>query len=107
MILPELADKNILVTGGAAGIRAAPVRAFHRQGSHVFFCDVNARAGAKLARELGESVNFSRVDLTKERAVIAWIGGVGRRRGTIHVLINNAARDPRITLQRTSAKAWD
>jgi len=32
----------------------------------------------------------------------------GRKRPQkIDVLINNAARDPRIPLRRTSAKAWD
>ena len=103
----EFIDKNILVTGGAAGIGAAVVRAFHREGAQVFFCDVNRRAGAGLVRELGERVTFQRVDLTRERDVRAWIGGVGRQVGEISALINNAARDPRIALAKTSAKQWD
>jgi NAD(P)-dependent dehydrogenase (short-subunit alcohol dehydrogenase family) len=107
MILTELRDRNILVTGGANGIGAAIVRAFHQQGARVFFCDVDARAGARLADELGDRAEFRRVDLTKERDVIKWVGGIGRRHKTIHALINNAARDTRIELEHCSTKDWD
>jgi len=107
MILTELKNRNILVTGGANGIGAAIARAFHRQGSRVFLCDVDARAGTKLARELGERAEFRRVDLTKERDVIRWIGDIGRRQKVVHALINNAARDTRIELERCSVKDWD
>jgi len=103
----EFTGKNVLVTGGAAGIGAAVVRAFHRAGAQVFFCDVNQHAGARLARELGERVTFQRVDLAAEREVVDWIGGVGRRVREIHALINNAARDPRIALAKTTAQQWD
>ena len=107
MTLTELKDKNVLVTGGANGIGSAIVRAFHEQGSRVFFCDVDARAGARLARELGERTEFRRVDLTREREVVEWIGSIGRRHKKIHALINNAARDTRIELARCSVQDWD
>jgi len=107
MILSELKDRNVLVTGGANGIGSAIVRAFHRQGSRVFFCDVDARAGARLTRELGERAAFRKVDLTREREVVEWIGGIGRRHKKIHALINNAARDTRIELERCSTRDWD
>jgi D-xylose 1-dehydrogenase len=107
MLLPELRDKNILVTGGAAGIGEAVVRAFHGQGARVFFCDRSTRPGAQLARELGQRAEFRRVDVTDERAIMGWIREIGRRHKTIHALINNAARDPRIPLARLSARDWD
>lgn len=103
----EFINKNVLVTGGAAGIGAAVVRAFHREGAHVFFCDVNQRAGAKLALELGERGTFQRVDLTREREIVDWISGVGRGLREVHALINNAARDPRIALAKMSTQQWD
>ncbi|MBM3838996.1 MAG: SDR family NAD(P)-dependent oxidoreductase, partial [Verrucomicrobia bacterium] len=49
---PDLKNQNVLVTGGANGIGAAMVRAFHQQGSRVFFCDLDARAGRALERSL-------------------------------------------------------
>jgi NAD(P)-dependent dehydrogenase (short-subunit alcohol dehydrogenase family) len=38
---------------------------------------------------------------------VRWIGGIGRQHKTIHALVNNAARDPRIALDKMSAKDWD
>ncbi len=107
MLDMELKDRNVLVTGGANGIGAAIVRAFHGQAARVFFCDVDARAGAKLAKELGERAVFREVDLTNERAIARWIGGIGQGQRRIHTLINNAACDPRIPLNRATAKDWD
>lgn len=107
MTLPELAGRNIIVTGGAAGIGAAVVRAFCAQGARVFFCDRNAPAGRRLARELRGQAEFQQVDLTRERAIVAWIQAIGRRHKAVHALVNNAARDPRIPLARVAARDWD
>lgn len=104
---PELAGRTVLVTGGANGIGEATVRAYHAQGARVAFCDRDAEAGARLAAELGDSVAFARVDLTREAEVRKWIDGVAGRRRTIHALVNNAACDPRIPLGETTAEAWD
>jgi NAD(P)-dependent dehydrogenase (short-subunit alcohol dehydrogenase family) len=101
--LPDLQKKTCLVTGGANGIGEATVRALHEQGARVFFCDLDATAGAALAKELGERVTFSKVDLCHEREIVRWIAGMDR----IDVLINNAANDPRIEIGKTSAAAWD
>jgi|ERR1051325_8782271 NAD(P)-dependent dehydrogenase (short-subunit alcohol dehydrogenase family) len=103
----DLKNRNVLVTGGANGIGAAMVRAFHAQGARVFFCDRDARAGRALAKELRGQVFFSKVDLMQEAQVVRWIGGLGARCKQIHVLVNNAAADPRIPLQKTTAAAWD
>ena len=42
-----------------------------------------------------------------ERQVCRWIGDIGRQYGRIDVLVNNAASDPRISLEKTTATAWD
>jgi len=107
MILPELKGRNILVTGGANGIGAAIVRAFHGQAANVFFCDQDVPSGRALARDLGRRAFFHPVDLAAEAEIVRWIQDVGRRKGSVHVLVNNAARDPRLELDRTSAAAWD
>ena len=107
MILPELRDEIVLVTGGANGIGAAIVRALHAQGAQVYFCDVDQRAGRFLAKELGRSSHFRKVDLLSETQIQSWIGGIRKRGNPIHALINNAARDPRIELAKTSVKDWD
>lgn len=106
-IFPELKDQNVLVTGGANGIGAATVRAFHAHGARVFFCDVDVRAGAALTKQSGERVCFNKVDLLREREVQRWISEIGSRHKRIDVLVNNAAADPRIGLEEMTAKQWD
>jgi len=103
----DLCGKTVLITGGANGIGAAMARAFHAQQSRVFFCDVDSNAGQSLARELGASVAFAKVDLTRESEVTRWIKGIAKQTKTIEVLINNAARDPRIPLNKMSVADWD
>ena len=104
---PDLQGRTVLITGGANGIGAAMVRAFHGQYAEVMFCDTDTAAGKRLARELGGTIQFDEVNLVNERAINAWIAKVAKSFKKIDVLINNAARDPRIPLRRTSAKAWD
>jgi NAD(P)-dependent dehydrogenase (short-subunit alcohol dehydrogenase family) len=107
MLVPELRGCNVVVTGGANGIGEAIVRAFHGQGAHVFFCDLDVRAGRTLAKQLGERANFQKLDLIREREIVRWIDDVGRHGRAIHALVNNAARDPRIALERASVEDWD
>jgi D-xylose 1-dehydrogenase len=90
----DLINKTVLITGGAQGIGAAMVRAFVAQGARVFFCD---RQRARI-----EKAAFTKVDLAKEVKIAAWIKGVTRQTGEVHVLINNAARDPRIPIEKLS-----
>ena len=57
----ELQEQAVVITGGANGIGAATVRAFHQQGARVFFCDKDAERGAALARELGARASFQEI----------------------------------------------
>jgi NAD(P)-dependent dehydrogenase (short-subunit alcohol dehydrogenase family) len=100
----ELQGRIVLVTGGANGIGEATVRAFHGQGARVFFCDTDARAGERLANELGAGVNFLRVDLRRESDICRWVSRVAARGGGVHVLVNNAAIDTRMPLEHSSLK---
>lgn len=103
----DLVGKTVLITGGAAGIGAAMVRAFHEQGARVFFCDIDDERGKPLALDLGKPVVFSRVDLMMERQVVRWIRDIEKTAKRIDVLVNNAASDPRIPLGETSVADWD
>jgi NAD(P)-dependent dehydrogenase (short-subunit alcohol dehydrogenase family) len=103
----DLQGARVLVTGGANGIGSAIVRAFHAQNAHVFFCDTDAEAGRSLADELGGRTWFTRVDLTREAQIVRWVKQVAKGGAPVHALINNAARDPRISLSSMSAKQWD
>lgn len=99
---PDLSSKHVLITGGANGIGKAMVRAFHQQNATVHFCDIDTAAAESLAAEL-PGTTFTRVDLTQPAEIQAWIHALDR----IDVLVNNAARDPRIPLADLTTQAWD
>jgi NAD(P)-dependent dehydrogenase (short-subunit alcohol dehydrogenase family) len=103
----DLRDQTVVITGGANGIGEAMVKAFAAQGARVFFCDVDERAGNRLVLELGEKVSFARVDLCREAEVARWVKEIAKSAGTVHALVNNAARDPRMKLDKMSAQDWD
>ena len=99
----ELAGRLVVITGGANGIGQAMVEAFHAQGAVVCFCDLDDRAGMRLAKRLGNRAEFSKVNLCREASIKRWVARLTKRHGDIHVLINNAARDPRIALEDVTA----
>ena len=106
-VYDELAGRLVLITGGANGIGRAMVEAFHVQEAVVCFCDLDEKAGARLAKRLGDRAEFAKVNLTSEADIKRWMARLAKRHGDIHVLINNAARDPRIALEDVTAKVWD
>ena len=103
----ELAGRVVLITGGANGIGQAMVEAFHAQGAVVSFCDLDEVGGKRLAKRLAKRIEFAKVNLSREAEIKRWIAKVAKRHGSIDVLINNAARDPRIKFENVSAKEWD
>ncbi|GEM_PF-210657 len=106
-IYPDLDGKIVVITGGAQGIGAAMVPAFHSQGAHVCFCDVQTAAARKIEKQLGVGVEFTRVDLLKPAEVQQWLAEISQKFERVDVLINNAASDPRQTLAKMSVTAWD
>ncbi|MDE1169471.1 MAG: SDR family NAD(P)-dependent oxidoreductase [Pseudomonas sp.] len=105
---PSLAGKVVLISGGASGIGAAFVQAFHEQGARVAFIDLDATGGEALARSLGlERVMFAPCDVRDIEGLQAAIQAVEAQWGAIDVLINNAARDDRHPMQAVSVEYWD
>ncbi len=102
----DLKNLAVLLTGGANGIGAATVRAFQEQGARVYFCDRDKVAGKALAAELNNT-QFDQVDLTREKEIVHWIRGIKKEESQIHVLVNNAAIDPRIPLADLTTKQLD
>ena len=107
---PSLADRVVLITGGATGIGASFVEHFAAQGARVAFFDIDASAGQALADELGDSRHkplFADVDLTDIAALRAAIADVKAALGPIEVLVNNAANDKRHTLAEVTPESFD
>lgn len=86
----RLTGKVALVTGGARGLGEATVRLFVEEGAKVVIGDVLEDAGEQLAKDLGPSASFLRMDVRDEGD---WQRAIGRAQqlGPLNVLVNNAA----------------
>jgi NAD(P)-dependent dehydrogenase (short-subunit alcohol dehydrogenase family) len=102
---PSLAGRVVFITGGAMGIGAALVRAFHGQRARVAFVDVAAAEGEALSMDL-DGTWFRRVDVTDVDALETSIAQAAEALGPITVLVNNVANDARHTPEATDAAAW-
>jgi D-xylose 1-dehydrogenase len=103
---PELSGRGVLVTGGATGIGAAVVRAFHREGARVAVIDLDRAAGEALCAELGPSCAFVAADLRDLEGLPAVIARLREQVGPFRVLVNNAARDDRHTIDSVTPAYW-
>ncbi|WFU20879.1 SDR family NAD(P)-dependent oxidoreductase [Bradyrhizobium sp. CB1717] len=108
---PSLADRVVLITGGASGIGAAFVRAFAGQGARVAFLDIDEAAGAALVAEVsaasGTAPLFVPCDLLDIDALRAAMAEVRRKLGDAAVLVNNAANDQRQVLAELTPAEFD
>jgi NAD(P)-dependent dehydrogenase (short-subunit alcohol dehydrogenase family) len=106
-----LADRVVLITGGASGIGAAFVRAFANQQARVAFLDIDAAAGEALAREVaassGSAPLFVPCDLLDIDALRAAMAQVRVTLGDAAVLVNNAANDQRQVLSEVTPEQFD
>ena len=89
----DIANKGVLVTGGASGLGAACVRLLAQAGAKIVIADLNSEAGINLATEhnqTGESTFFVKADVTSEESMQAAVRMAVETFGGLHVLINCA-----------------
>lgn len=105
-VFPDLKGKRVAVTGGASGIGAAIVAAFHRQGSSVVFFDLDVVAGRALEAGLGTGATFVALDLTDLDALARGFAQAAQDHGDFDVLVNNAAHDDRHSIEAVTPAYW-
>lgn len=103
---PSLADKTVLVTGGASGIGEEIVRAFAAQGARVGFIDLDEAAGRALAAGL-PGTDCESCDLRDTEALKTAFAALRDRLGPASVLVNNAAHDDRHDWREVTSDYWD
>ena len=107
----DLANRVVVITGGASGIGAAFTRAFAAQGSRVAFLDLDKQAGETLAQEVaktsGTAPLFVPCDLMDIDALRAALAKVHASLGDAAVLVNNAANDQRQVLADVTPADFD
>ena len=94
LVIPDLADKVVLITGASTGIGAALARGFAGQGAKVA---INYHSSESAARALlfeieggGGTAMLARGDVTKPEDCAAIVAATAERFGRIDGLINNA-----------------
>ncbi len=85
-----LTGKRIIVTAAAKGIGAAIVERFAQEGARIWFCDIDADAGAALAAMLGDAVDFQPADCGDMAAVRNFVEQAIAQMDGVDVLVNNA-----------------
>ena len=105
----DLKGQNVFITGGGSGIGAALTEGFLAQGAKVAFvdvCDAGAFCDAMAAKYANRPL-FIECDIRDVAALQAAIAQARQAHGPIGVLVNNAARDTRHSLDAWSVAEWD
>src|SRR5882762_4731181 len=99
---PSLKDRAVFVSGGGSGIGASIVEHFAEQGAKVAFVDIDEAASKALNAKIAAAGHiaplFARCDVRDIAAYQAMIAEMAGRLGPFTVLVNNAARDDRHTI---------
>ena len=110
-IYPSLKERTVIVTGGATGIGASVVEHFAAQGSRVAFLDLDAEGAAatleRIARRGLAPPLFRHCDLRDIDRLQAEMRAIAGQLGDAAVLVNNAARDDRHTVEEITPAQWD
>ena len=88
--MSDLADKVVIVTGGAASIGAAISRHFHACGANVVIAARSRDKGRAIERELASRALFVPADITDDAALDELVATAVDRFGGLDVLVNNA-----------------
>ena len=107
-IYPSLKNMSVIITGGASGIGESITRAMIKQGAKVGFLDFDEEAATKLLNELGtDNISSQICDLRDIDQLKNSVQEVSKTLGAIDVLVNNAARDDRHSLESITSEYFD
>jgi NAD(P)-dependent dehydrogenase (short-subunit alcohol dehydrogenase family) len=106
-VYADLRGQPVFITGGGSGIGAWFVDAFAAQGAKVAFVSLSQEHGEALCtaveQQRGVRPRFHACDIRE----IGALTKVMQQVGPVRVLINNAARDDRHTLESLDVEGWD
>jgi NAD(P)-dependent dehydrogenase (short-subunit alcohol dehydrogenase family) len=103
---PSLRGKTVFITGGASGIGATFVEAFHDQGCKTAFVDLKQADGDALMAKLGGEAWFQVCDVTDPKALQGAIAAAAAALGPVTILINNVANDTRQVTSDMTYETW-
>ncbi|MFC6634176.1 SDR family NAD(P)-dependent oxidoreductase [Microbulbifer taiwanensis] len=107
----DLENTSVFITGGGSGIGAAFVRSFASQGARVAFVSLDADKANRLCDDIesrsGSRPFFRHCDIADVEHLQQCMEEAAAETGPVDVLINNAARDTRHSLDSFSPVEWD
>ena len=107
-VYPSLNNKVVVVTGGGSGIGESITRSFIKQDAKVAFLDFNEKDSIKLIKDLNtDNLHFEFCDLRDIEQLKNSIKKISSKFGPIQILVNNAARDDRHSLQSVTSEYFD
>jgi D-xylose 1-dehydrogenase len=110
-LYPSLQGKVVFISGGSSGIGADIVKAFCAQGSKVAFNGTKPNGGDALIDEIVKAGHpapvYQQCDVRDIPALQAMLERVCDTLGAIQVLVNNAGRDDRHSLDELTPEYWD
>lgn len=86
----DIANKVVLVTGGASGLGGACVRLLTGVGAKAVIADLNEETGSAMAKEVGDAAFFIKTNVAEEVSMQAAVQAAVGLFGGLHVLINCA-----------------
>lgn len=101
----ELAGARAMVTGGGSGIGRAVCRRFHEEGATVAVLDIDGKAAAAVAEEIGGC--WAEVDVTEPDALRRAVDDVAGQLGGLSILVNNAGGSTMQALAEWAPEEWD
>jgi meso-butanediol dehydrogenase/(S,S)-butanediol dehydrogenase/diacetyl reductase len=105
----RLADKVVLITGGASGIGEACARTYAREGAKVVVADVNVEGGERVAGEIRQAngaAAFVRADVLDTASIEAMVAFTVETYGRIDILHNNAQVTSAARIGELELEAW-
>ena len=107
----DLKNKRVFITGGGSGIGASIVEHFCEQECEVYFVDINIKESKKLISNLKKKKikipHFIECNLLKIKKLESIIKKILNSKGSIDILINNAANDDRHSTNQVDEKYWN
>ena len=108
---PSLSGRAVFISGGGSGIGASIVEHFAEQGAKVGFVDIDEAASKALVDKISSAGHpaplFAKCDVRATADYQKVIAGMAATLGDFTVLINNAARDDRHTVDQVTQEFWD
>jgi NAD(P)-dependent dehydrogenase (short-subunit alcohol dehydrogenase family) len=106
LIISNLSNLVVLISGAASGIGRATARKLARGGATIYVGDIDAASGRTLASELGGAERFVELDVTSEAAWENTIGVLIAKHARIDGLVNSAGINPVGSIVDTTYEDW-